>query len=178
MALSVAGMRSKNISDFIGMHRLQSEFTKLVSQPFPACAFAKGRCCDARQLHLPLRELWFLCAKPGEGGANFGKLAEVCHLVLHSRKRVRYVRLRSGHGAWSLVSGPWSLVVRRWLLAFNRQLSEAASHTRFSPLPCHSRSQRPKGQRPRTKDQGPTTNFYLTTYDLPGRLSTPTSGAA
>ena len=137
-------MRSENVADFIGVNRLQSEFAKFVSQPFPPRAFAKRRRRDARQLHLPLRELRLLCAQPGKSRANFRKLTEVCYLVLHSRKWVGYVWLRS-HGSRSLVVGPWSLAVSLRTTAFMYAI--------FSPPPCNS-----IGQRPRAND-----DFHFTT---------------
>ncbi len=62
-------------------------------------AFAERRRGDARHLHLPLRELRLLGAKPGECGTNLGQRTKMAHFLLHARKKLRHFRLRARHGS-------------------------------------------------------------------------------
>jgi len=113
VTMSVARMRTENVADFIAVNRLQPEFAEFVRQPFAAGAFAKGRRGNAREFQLPLRELWFLSAKPGKGRAYLRQRAEMDDFLLHARKQLGDFGVGSRHG-WFLVVSRWSLVLGLW----------------------------------------------------------------
>src|SRR6185312_12524486 len=174
VAVSVAGMRAKNIAYLVGVNRLQTELAEFVGQPLGPGALAERRRGNACQLQLPVRELRLLGAEPGESGANFRQRTEMCHLLLHSRKQLRDFGSRHGSvvgrqasvvsfGRWL-----WSLALGRWHNVIVPQLRTKTTFSRQRWV-TNADDQRPTTGFPSYNRESPYSRLLLSLVDVDSR---------
>ena len=107
IAPSKSGMDAEYVAHIIDPNIVQPDFTKAFRQPGGARRLAKRRRRNPRHLHLPVRQLRFLGAKPVECGTYFRGCRQARHLLLHRghKRGVRELRARGirAHGSIALV---------------------------------------------------------------------------
>src|SRR5438270_12794833 len=117
-----------NVPNFVLRNFLDPERPKLLPHPLRACRFAKRRRRNARQFHLPARELSFLVPEPLQRGPHLGHRSQAGGLQMEIRCLLTIYAGGLAHGRNFIlqpISAPTLKGIRSWWSLLRLRVKDA-----------------------------------------------------